>query len=92
MTKNEILELIDKCPYWGEDIESQVMIKDLKKWLEFSIKDDLIPSAKMTDDNSLLRDSEFITRKEFRTELIKLRKEFNIPGVTFSTSGFSTFT
>ena len=72
MTKNEILELIDKCPYWGEDLESQEMIKDLKKWFEFSIPSDWALLALKDSNDVTLETDEFVSRKEFNIEIDKL--------------------
>lgn len=62
MTKTEILKLIDECPYWGEDIESETMIKDLKKWFKFKLKEN--------DDDSII-----VTKKEFRYEIQRIWNE-----------------
>ena len=68
MTKKEILKLIDSCPLWDADADSVAIMKGVRQYFELKLKEE--------EPEEIISD-EFVTRKEFRHEIIALQNAFN---------------
>lgn len=74
MTKDEILKLIDSCPLWDADADSVAIMKEVRQYFELKLKQEELKEHKKIIS---AEPNEFVTRKEFRHEIIALQNAFN---------------